>query len=82
MLSLLYALEREADIPGRAVALASHRPTLPKFPSHTPFQRQLQLAELEHIYGSRARAASDRYSARHGRAGSSRRTARNARGGL
>ncbi len=57
MLSLLHALGREAGIPGRAAALASHRPTLPKFPSYTPFQRQLQLAELEYIYGSRARAA-------------------------
>jgi p-hydroxybenzoate 3-monooxygenase len=27
---------------------------LHKFPSHTPFQRELQLAELEYIYGSRA----------------------------
>jgi len=31
---------------------------LHKFPSHTPFQRELQLAELEYIYGSRAAQAS------------------------
>jgi len=31
---------------------------LHKFPSHTPFQRQLQLAELEYIYGARVAQAS------------------------